>query len=746
MKLKESTDIFEKHKHYGSRNFAHPPIDSIERRYIGTPVSLQTPANASSLVLSHLLYEKALLITESKLSLEEPGFTNLPCYHHGHSFEVFIPLNRLLKCQIPKYPRLNWCVEVTSTPINDLPPEVLAVRVEDCSTRNIRQPLLHFSERRNYIEYLVQDKKIEAWLKTDKDSYWWVKFSYSPYSISNVESHVGMVNIRFPPSHPNCAFYTQPILHAFNFARRHPSVFINQKACTVEKIFLGYRHGRLLPAKVVKETNLVPPMYLLAEQAKVFNHVLSHDFTVVDGAPGTGKSRVAADIILGFLLAGKQVLVMTTSDNTLDFLATSVLNAMPEGDVRSIEMIARLRSGARQPPKLPNDRTEATLESVSIVVSFKRPQAHGGKPPYSVSPSVALKERLEKISVIFMTTYMAERLDPFYGVCTRHYDLVVLDDANTCNESLGLQLSQQAFAGATRWLVIGCSKGISPGVNINEFKEMEICGSWHTRLLRHPEFRLNPLRLTKQSRVRKALYEPINNMCFGGTIICTSDCPQEAGDHELCMGFINSARMCKRKRKAESYDEEIMEMANYRKEISYVLIVAVKIHRLMPHASIVIMCHTEQQKHLMYGELERNRDLTKATIVIQTIDEFVNKEAVYAIIHLPLWKGSYAYTDDLGRFVTAMTRARKGVFVVGNLREFASYESLRGTWATNPWRVWIMQMNQSAHGVVFEDVVEVNLKIKATDLAAFKKARSEMGRWLGERYTKEELAKLRSYW
>lgn len=743
--MKHNTDIIENCRQHGSKNFTQPPLDSITKLRVGTPVSLQTPVNAGSLVLSHLLYEKSLLVTESNLSLDEPGLTNLPCHHHGHAFEVFIPHNALLKCQIPKYPKLNWCIEVTSADVGE-PPDILAVRVEDSSTINIRRPLLHLAERKNHIEYLMQDKGIEAWLKTNKESYWWLRLSYSPYSISRVESQVRTVNIKFPPSHSSCAIYTHPILHAFHFARRHSAIPIHRNMCMIERVYLGYQHGRLLPDKAMKGINFFPPMSLLAEQAKVFNHVLSHDFTVVDGAPATGKSRVTADIILAFLLAGKRVLVMTTNDVTLDFLATSVLSALPQGDVRVSGVVARLRPPTRYGLKPPNDHKETILESVSVVVSFRRPAAYGGKPPYAPSPSIAVRDRLEKTPVIFMTTQMAERLDPFFGVTARRYDLIVLDDANTCSESLGLQLSQQAFASSTRWLVIGCSKGISPRVNIDEFKKMEICGSWHTRLLRHPEFRLNPLRLTKQSRLRKALYEPINNMCFNNTITCTTDCPQEEGDHELCMGFVNTARMCKRKRKPDIHDEEIMETVNYRKEITYVFTVAIKIHHLTPHASIVVMCHNEAQKLLLYSELERVRELATATIVIQTIDEFVNKEAVYAIIHLPLWKGSYSYTDDAGRFVTAMTRVRKGVFVVGNLRDFAEHENRRGTWATNPWKVWMMQMNKSAHGAVFEEVAEVNLEIGAKELATFKKARAEMGRWLGERYTKEELAKLRSYW
>lgn len=707
-------------------------------------MSLQTPGNAGSLILSYLLYEKALLLTESNLSLDEPGLNNLVCHHYGNSFEVFIPHNKLQKCQISKYPKLNWCIEVTSADGGE--PELLAVRIEDSSTVNIRQPFGHLAQRRNYIEHLMHGGVIEEWLKRDKESYWWLKLSYSNYSICRLESQVRMVNIKFPPSHPTCALYTQPIFQALQFARRHPVVPAHQNTCTFERVYLGYRHGRLLLNNAMQGINFLPPMSLFAEQAKVFTHVLNHDFTVVDGAPGTGKSSLVVKIILGFLLARKQVLVMATSDATLDCLAASVLAGVPQGDAGMMGAVARLRPPSRYGLKLPVGYGETLLESISVAVSFRRHAPYGSKPSNISLPSVAVREHLEKTPVIFMTTNMAERLDPFFGVTTRRYDLIILDDANTCNESLGLQLSQHAFASAVRWLVIGCSKGISPEVNLEEFKEMEICGSWHTRLLRHPEFRLNPLRLTKQNRSRKSLYEPINSMFFNNTIICGPDCPQEEGDHELCMGFVNTARLCKRKKKVDCHDEDVVEEFNYQKEMTYVFTIALKIHRLTPHASIVIMCHNELQKLLLYEELERVHDLSNATIIVQTIDEFVDKEAVYAIIHLPLWKGSYSYTDDAGRLVTAMTRARKGIFVVGNLHSFAEHENKRGAWSTNPWRIWMMYMNRSAHGAVFDDVTELHLDIGARELAVFKRARVEMGRWLGERYSKEELAKLRSYW
>lgn len=744
MQLKKATEIIDIHRQYGKMNFTPPPLDSITRRHIGTPVSLQTPVNASSLVLSHLLYEKSLLITQSNFSLHEPAFTDVRCHHHGHAFEIFIPHSQIQRCLIHKYPGLSWHIEVTSTAITRFPPDLLVLKVEDSATRNLRQPLLYAEERQRHIESLVQAGKIDGWLEGEQESYWWIKFTYSHFSTAKAESRVRTVNITFPPSHPGCAIYTQPMLHASHFASRHPTVFIDQKARPIDEVFLGHRHGRLLPNGVVKGTNILPPTWLFAEQTNVFNHVLSHDFTVVDGAPGTGKSRVATEIILAFLLGGKQVLVMTTSDATLDFLATSVLNSMPQGDVRAAEMVARLRPPTRQAPKLPTGYRQSMLESVALAVSFRRSQAYGGKPPYAVAPGPDVRDRLQRTPVIFMTTYMAERLDPFYDIGARKFDLIVLDDANTCSESLGLQLSQHAFADPVRWLVIGCSKGITPTINVDEFNEMEICGSWHTRLLRHPEFRLNPLRLTKQSRLRNSLYEPLNAMLYNNTITTTPSAPQDEGDHALCMGFVNTARTCRRKRRPSSYDEEILEMLAYHTEVACVFALASKLHRLAPYSSIIVMCHTEAQKVHMYAELERAHDLAAAAIVIQTIDEFANKEASYAIVHLPLWKNSYAYTHDAGRFATAATRAKRGLFVVGNLRELARREG--AAWPTNPWRRWVVLMDRSAHGAVFEGVAEVRLGVKAEELAELKRARAEMGRWLGMRYSGDELVRLRSYW
>lgn len=713
-------------------------------------MSLQTPTNASNFILPPLIYEKALCITEANLSLKEPAFINLPCHDYGGGntgnprvVEVFIPYDKLLKCKIPSYPKLNWRVDVTSAAKDNNTFQSFEMVIEDSAVMMLREPLIPLEERKKHLEGLKREKKVDEWVnKNEKKKYWWLRLSFLHRDNSRMEMRLATISIRFIVS-SSIAMYTPPIYAATRFPNNHPTTFNPLRARAIEEVFLGYRLGRLLPDDVVRSTDITPSVSLFAEQAKIFNHVLSHDFTLVDTAPGTGKSKVTTDIILGFLLRGKQVLVINASENGLDLLAKSVLNAMPLSDVRATEAVARLRSRIVNRTKILDTYQESILETMSVEIAFRRPY---GKPFNQIPQAIEAKAQLDKATVIFMTTKMAERLDSFYGVSRRTFDLIILDDANTCSESTGLQLVQYPFANAFRWLVIGCSKGISPGVSVSEFKEIEACGSWFNRLLRHPEFRLNPLRLTKQGRLRRALYEPINRMFFGNTITSTSDTPQEAGDHELCMGFINTRRICKKKARPDVGDEELLEMTNYRREQSYVFALVQKIHKLTPHASIVIICHTELQKALMYAEWEKIKELKRAIILIDIIDDFASREVDYAIVHIPRWKDSYEYSDDPGRFVITMTRARKAVFAVGNLKNMTEYENKRGTWAKNPWNGWLTELNKSAHGAVFEDVAEVDLTIQAKDLATFKKGRAEMGAWLGERYSKEERAKLRNYW
>lgn len=725
-----------------------PSLNSIPLSKFGTPVSLQTPKNACSFILPPQVYERSVVLAESIASSQEPVLQNLQTYEiQGSILELVIPCDKLQKCQFPRYLKLSWSAEVEFVMENGVGVRA-SVKVEDSSVRIFREPLLLIESRRKHIKTLMQERKIDEWIDGNEAKKYLCLRLEIPEQFTDQEKQPETINIQFSPDYLGAACITQcteSIRRCLKFRNIENPLFDCQKALVIEEIFLGYRLGRLLPDEVVERTKLSPSRFLFAEQAKVFSHVLNHDFTLVDGAPGTGKSRVTTDIVAGFILQGMRVLVMTTSEAALDSLMLSVLNALPLDDVRTSEMVARLLPPGQRRRVLHGDK-ETALESVSV--STVKVAYRGYHPRLDEA-----RKRLDKATALFMTTRTVEELHPFYGIYRRVFDLIVLDDANAVSESLALRLTQLPFANAFRWLVIGCSKGIAPRVNFNEFKEMEICGSWFKRLLRHPEFRLNPLRLTKQGRSRKALYEPINKIYFNNTITMTSDVPSEEGDHQLCMGFVNSSRLCKAKKaKPESHDEELLEMAYYRKEQSAVFIIIQKIHKLTPHASIVILCYCESQRTLMAAELQKMRkpglenSLSKAIIFVETIDDFANKDANYAIVHVPLWKSTYEYSADPGRLVIAMTRARKGVFAVGNLKALAEYENKRGSWTTNPWRSWLEEVKKSNHGAVFDDVAEIDLAILHGALATFKKGRAEMRPWLGERYTKEERVKLRGYW
>lgn len=680
------------------------------------------------------------------LALQEPIFNNLKCYDYHHYIrgnrrvlEVFIPQDKFLKCQILRHPKLIWRAMVTPVLTDGTLVKPFQMKIEDMTRLALREPLLPLLERQKYISSLERSGKVREWVnENEKKKYFWMKLIF-PYSDCPTKETLKVINIEFRPLNSNVIFDC-----ASRYLENRLD-FDPQKAPTIESIYLGHRLGRMLPDSTSRGTNIEPPMSLFGEQARAFYHVRGHDFTLVDGAPGTGKSTLIAEIVKAFYFWGGQVIVMATTERTLDLLIMKVLSIVPHGEFLASGAIVRLRPVTARKTKCSSDYEKRVLETISVGVknfSHSNPESLGLQPQ-----EVTAKARIDGASLIFMATKVAEGLEPFYGVSERTFDLIVLDDANTCSESVALRLTGHPVANALRWLVIGCSKGITPSTNISEFERKEVVGSWFNRIIRHPEFRINPLRLTMQGRLKKSLYEPINSMFYGGTIKSTSSAPYEQGGRQLCMGFLSSSKMCRSKRNIpECEDEELAEVINYRKEQRYIFSIAQKIHELTPHAKIAIMCHTESQRVLTDFALKWFRALETATISVDIIDSFANKEIDYAIIHLPFWKGSYKYTDDPGRLVIATTRARKGVFVVGNLDSLTEFEKKRNRWAENPWRSWLFEVNKSTHGAVFEGMGELNLAVNARELAFFKKRKVEKGLWSRQGYSKEEQAKLRSYW
>lgn len=83
------------------------------------------------------------------------------------------------------------------------------------------------------------------------------------------------------------------------------------------KNFLTYDKFDNLIAKISAE-DLIPVSSLDESQASVVAHALSNRFTVVTGAPGTGKTQVILNIIANALMMDKSVLIASKNNKAVD--------------------------------------------------------------------------------------------------------------------------------------------------------------------------------------------------------------------------------------------------------------------------------------------------------------------------------------------------------------------------------------------------------------------------------------------
>lgn len=345
----------------------------------------------------------------------------------------------------------------------------------------------------------------------------------------------------------------------------------------------------------------------------------------------------------------------------MDFSAVTVLDTLSEEHSWLSRNIVRVYSHPESWSREPHSTWAGMdiLKRVSISIH-----------PLSVKNSRRKKDRIAAANAIFMTTETTLNCYNGFEISRRSFDLIVIEDANTIDEGLALRLSRIPFSNSLRWLVMGCSKGIEPTYLTEDFRQMEICSSWFQRLLRHPEFRLNPLRLTAQMRCREDLYQPINDVYFGGAITTASNVPSpHLVGPELCMGFFNTASICWPKYNFSRCDQELMELETHNREKSLVFYILSSIVQFSPNASLILLTYCDSQAVLMEAGLANRCQYERrlrAQIEVSTVEASASKEADYAVVHLPLWKNSYEEYADHGKFAVAMTRARFGVYVVGN--------------------------------------------------------------------------------
>ncbi|KAH0611915.1 uncharacterized protein H6S33_009967 [Morchella sextelata] len=567
-------------------------LDTIKRNDWATATSIKSPKNFK-LISASLAYKRSQLIAQLTALFKERALEDLECHLHGDG-SVKDPF--IWEIFIP-YSKIYGCKILEYKRIQW---QARVIYSGDSAHGSVEMDVQDHSIR------ILREPLLPA--KARKDYYMsLIRGSKMTEWLGGTEGKNYWCLKLLCPAHlsklepskvnvmiiPETSQLDQTILSTLDFAEGCSPSFDPSEFIAIQQIFLGHRLGRLLPTRY----------------------------------------------------KGKKVLVMATSETAMDFSAATVLGALPREDSWFARNIVRVyshpESWSREPPTWAG---MGILKRVSV-----------GIHPLSAKNSRRKKDRIAATNAIFMTTETALNCYKGCGISRQVFDLIVIEDANTIDEGLALRLSRLPFSNSFRWLVMGCSKGIEPIYLIEDFRQMEICNSWFKRLLRHPEFRLNPLRLTRQMRCREDLYQPINDVYFGGAITTALNFPfPRLVGPELCMGFFNTASIC-------------------------------------------------------WPKYNFARPL-RAQIEVSTVEAFANNEADYAIIHVPLWKNSYEEYADHGKFVVAMTRARNGVYVVGNQQEMEKSEKLRGTWDRNPWNDWLKWVENSDCGAVINDLADFKLR------------------------------------
>lgn len=159
---------------------------------------------------------------------------------------------------------------------------------------------------------------------TEEKRYWCLKL-LCPAHLSKLEPPK-KVNVMIIPE---TSQLDQTILSTLDFSDDFSPGFDPSELINIQEIFLGHRLGRLLPVNVYRRFNTTSSCNdLLPEQADIYRHVIKHNFTLVDGAPGAGKSALATKIISDFIQQRKKVLVMATSETAMDFSAATLLDTL----------------------------------------------------------------------------------------------------------------------------------------------------------------------------------------------------------------------------------------------------------------------------------------------------------------------------------------------------------------------------------------------------------------------------------
>lgn len=419
------------------------------------------------------------------------------------------------------------------------------------------------------------------------------------------------------------------------------------------------------------------------DQYKAIKFALMHKFAMIQGPPGTGKSTCIALQALLYYIQDQGVLIITHSNAASDHITEIIL--------RLIDTISKNPNSSR---KIPSDAVVRVCGSTYEVIA----QGNKNLKPVLSSTFVSnrlryrndnkenhyqqkefIKENSNKIYIATAITSGGSRLD-------RIFKNVIVDESNQLVDTeLLVPLSHKC----EHLTLYGDHKQIGPFVYSNNCKKNNFALSFIERL---PKLGYEPICLETQYRMHPEISEFPSKAFYEGRLkngVTANDRIFEA-DKDLLMQKDIPIVFYNVKNSIEQFSSSGKSFLNVAEASTLGEIISKfkkSVPAIQPEQIAIITFYNGMidilRSHLRYLSSSNNNNSDQKdesfydNLRIDTVDAFEGSDIDYVILICVRSnkKKNIGFLSDMGRLNVALTRAKKGFFIIGNKKNFANDET-----------------------------------------------------------------------
>ena len=412
-----------------------------------------------------------------------------------------------------------------------------------------------------------------------------------------------------------------------------------------------------------------PSRPLNPEQREAVARALtSHDFFLIHGPPGTGKSHVLAEVALQCARKGQRILCTAASNAAVDHLLELCLEAGLDS--------VRVGHPARVLPHLQEHTLDLMVEENESrkvsrglfdeaydLLGYARKQRGQGRSrerfanareaqaeARRMMDEARVLERKAVAAVLQGAQVVCSTLASLEGhvLANERFHTALLDEATQATEPLSLL----AFLKAERVILAGDPKQLAPTVLSAKARALEV--SLFERLLEDHGEGVKQL-LKEQHRFPTALMEFPSRESYGGQLRAHPSVAEARLEGHPPFLFIDTA--------GKGFDEQVGEGTESLRNDGEAQLVVEHVERLkLPPSEVGVITPYRAQA------LALRERITADELEVDTVDAFQGREKTAILLSLVRSNpdGKLGFLEDLRRINVAITRAKRHLFVVGD--------------------------------------------------------------------------------